>query len=117
MFNWLRQKGFKGVCFWVSFELTSSSLTHSLSSLGSTGRNLGCWFGRTVSQLCRDWWQFSVLSDLIVGLLKNLMDVQEAFLALHIIRMGDDRCIVSWYFIVFTLWWVVFQHFEAQILR
>lgn len=37
------------------------------------------------------------------------------------IRMGDDGCILSWYFIghftVFTLWWVVFQHFQAQILR
>lgn len=88
-----------------------------MSSVGSTGHNLRCCFGRTVSQLCRDLWQFSVLSDLVVDLVKNLVDVQEAFLALQIIRMGDDRCIVSWCFIVFTLWWVVFQHFEAQILR
>lgn len=59
---------------------------------------------------------FSALSDLTVGLVKNLVHLQEAFLAL-ITRMGADRCILSWYFNVFTLWWVVFQHFEAQILR
>lgn len=91
-------------------------MTHCVSSVGSTGCHLGCWFGRAVAQQGRDLLLFSALSDLTVGLVKNLVHLQEAFLAL-ITRLGADRCILSWYFNVFTLWWVVFQHFEAQILR
>lgn len=41
----------------------------------------------------------SVLSNLTMELSKNLLDLQNAFLVLHFIRMGNDRCVISWHFL------------------
>lgn len=30
---------------------------------------------------------------------KNLLDLQNAFLVLHFIRMGNGRCVISWHFL------------------